>query len=62
MIAGSTRSNYTRSVLANARRGIVSRVAVHALGAAMFILIDTGIVIKTFVASAGADNTISILA
>ena len=48
--------------LANARRGLVCRVTVEALRAAMPILVDTGIVQQTFVAGAGTDDTLSILA
>ena len=62
MIAGSTRFYNARSFLADARRGMVCRIAVHALRAAMVILIDTGIVKKTFVAGAFADNAFPILA
>ena len=50
------------AILADAGRCVVSRVAVHALRAAMVILIDTGIVIKAFVVGAFADNAFPILA
>ena len=51
MVSGSTRSNFARSVLANARFGMVCRITVNALRATMFILIDTRIVIKAFISS-----------
>lgn len=41
---------------------MVCRIAVHTLRAAMVILIDTGIVIKAFVAGAFADNAFPVLA
>lgn len=61
MVSGSTRSNLARSTLANARFGMVCRVTVNALRAAMFILIDTRIVIKACISSAGTDNTSPVL-
>ena len=62
MISGSTRFYDARSFLADACRGMVCGIAVHALCAAMVILIDTGIVIKAFVGVAFADNAFSFLA
>ena len=62
MISGSARFYDARSFLADAFRSVVCRIAVHTLRAAMVILIDTGIIIKAFVASAFADNAFPILA
>ena len=61
MVSGSTRSNLARSTLANARFGMVCRVTVNALRAAMFILIDTRIVIKACISSAGTGDTFPVL-
>lgn len=52
MISGNTRSDGARSALANACRGEVCCVAVHALRAAMIILVDAGIVPKALTAVA----------
>ena len=49
MITGNTGCNFTRTVLANTSRSIVCRVTVRTLSAAMFILIDTRIIIKALV-------------
>lgn len=62
MIAGNTGGDDACAFFADAGRGKVRRVAVHALRAAMLILIDAGIVIKAFVAGAFADNAFPILA
>ncbi len=56
-----TRGDDTRSVLTDAGRSVVCRVTVQTLRAAMCILINTGIVIKTFVAGTRADDTLPIL-
>ena len=56
-----TRGDDARSVLADASRSEVCRVTVQALRAAMRILIDTGIIIKTFVAGTRADDTLPVL-
>ena len=61
MISGGTGRNHARTVLANARRGMVCCVTVQALRAAMLILVDTGIVQKAFVAGACVDNTLPFL-
>ena len=61
MITGNAGGDDARTVLANACRGIVCRIAVQALRTAMVILIDAGIMIKAFVVRAGADNTLAIL-
>ena len=61
MVSGSTRSNLARSTLANARFGMVCRVTVNTLRAAMFILIDTRIVIKACISSAGTGDTFPVL-
>ena len=52
MISGNTGSDGARSALANACRGEVCCVAVHALRAAMIILVDAGIVPKALTAVA----------
>ena len=57
-----TRGDDARSVLADAGRSEVCHVTVQALRAAMGGFVDTGIVIKTFVARAGTDDTLAILA
>lgn len=62
MITGGTSRNDARSVLANTSRGMGCRVTVQTLCAAVLILVDTGIVQQTFVAGAGTDDTLSILA
>ena len=56
-----TRGDDARSVLADTSRSEVCHVTVQTLRAAMRILIDTGIIIKTFVARAGADDTLPVL-
>ena len=61
MESGNTGCDDARSVLADAGRSEVCHVTVQTLGAAMGILVDTGIVIKTFIARAGADDTLTIL-
>ena len=52
MITSNAGGDDARTVLANACRGIVCRIAVQALRAAVIILIDAGIVIKAFIAGA----------
>ena len=50
MIICRTGCNSARSILlANAGRGVICCVTIYALRAAMFLMIGTGIVIKTFV-------------
>ena len=61
MISGNTGGHFARAGLTNACRGMVCRVTVRALRAAMVILIDTGIIIQAFIAGAGACYTNSIL-
>ncbi len=61
MISVNTGADGARTILANAGRGIVGRVAVHALRATMVILVDTFIVKQAFVVGAGAENTLPIL-
>lgn len=61
MISACTGRNDACSALTNARRGIVRRVTVQALCAAVLVLVDTGIVQKAFVAGTGIDNTLPIL-
>ena len=61
MISVNTRGDRTCSILADASRGIVCRVTVHALCTAMVILVDTGIVKKAFVVGAGVDNALTVL-
>ena len=62
MITGNTGCDDARTVLADACRGMVCRIAVQALRTAMVILIDAGIMIKAFVARACADDALAILA
>ena len=62
MISVNTRGDRTCSILADASRGIVCRVTVHALCTAMVILVDTGIVPKALIAVAGIDNAFTVLA
>ena len=62
MKSSNTGCNDARSILTNTGRSEVCHVAVQALGAAVGILVDTGIIIKAFVARAGADDTLTILA
>ncbi len=61
MISGNAGSNDACSLLADAGSGEVCCIAVQALGAAVIILIDAGIVKKAFVAQAGADNALPVL-
>ena len=62
MITGNAGGDDARTVLADACRGIVCRIAVQTLRAAVIILVDAGIMIKAFVARAGADDALAILA
>ena len=62
MITGNAGGNDARTVLANACRGMVCRIAVQTLRAAVIILVDAGIMIKAFVARACADDALAILA
>lgn len=61
MITGSAGGDDARTVLADACRGMVCSIAVQALRTAMVILVDAGIMIKAFVARAGADDALAIL-
>lgn len=56
MISGNTGGDDARSVLADASRGEVCRVTVHALRAAMVILVNAGIVQKAFIAGTRTDK------
>ena len=61
MMSACTSRNDARSALANASRGVIRRVTVQALRAAVLVLVDTGIVQQAFVAGTGVDNTLPIL-
>lgn len=61
MIAFETGSDFACAILANAGRGIVCLVTVHALRAAMVIQVDTGVVKQAFVVGARTGNAMSIL-
>ena len=58
MISGDTGCDDARSVLADAGRSEVCRIAVQALRAAVIILIDAGMVVKTRIVGAGADDAL----
>ena len=62
MKSGNTGCDDACSVLTDAGRSEVCHVTVQALGAAMRIVVDTGIIIKAFVVLAGADDALAILA
>ena len=52
MVSGNASGDDAGAFLANAGRCEVCRIAIHALRAAVVILVDAGIVQKAFVASA----------
>ena len=52
MVAVGTRRNDARSTLAIARSGVICRVTIRTLRAAMVVEIDTGIVVEAGIAYA----------
>ena len=62
MVAVGTRRNDARSTLAIASSGVICRVTIRALRAAMVVEIDTGIVVEAGIARARAQYTLPISA